>query len=352
MDEYAESKNNNLFQQYWAFFCLTTRFIKKNDFLVKDIANTSVLLRFDGHSIRAFENRCLHRNAQIYSEKSGNGYLICPFHGWGYRSDGALATIPYNDQMYGFDESKCSNIRLKEFKIEIVGKFIFLNLSDAPLKIEDQFSLELLEDLKSISNNIDSSYSMTTIHAKCNWKLIMEIVMDELHIPFVHPSTISTKKPFDPPTFIEGEDLKFSHIKDLSYKSASLLPHVEETWHHMVEEYPAKGSYLDYYFFPNLHFMVPTGGHSFAYCALFPQEYDLTSIDYFYTTAKRKINNRIFSIVHSEAIGFGLRTFKEDIVMMENVQKSASSAILSGNYGKYEKRISAWRNYFRDNNFE
>jgi len=349
MDKYTHSRSDYFYENYWVFTCLTTRISNKNDYLVKEIANTSVILRFDGDQIRAFENRCPHRNAQIYSEESGNSYLTCPFHGWGYRPDGTLASIPYNKEMYGFDEIKRSQIRLKEFKLEIIGKFIFLNLQDNPIEIEDQFSNELLDDLRSISNHIDSSYSITNIPAKCNWKLIMEIVMDDLHIPFVHPNTISTKRPFEPPKFIHSESFKFSQIKNISYKTSTALPHVDETWHSMVDPFSAKGSYIDYYFFPNLHFMVPTGGYSFAYCAQFPKEDDSTLIEYLYTTAKRKFKNKIFTVVHSEAIGFGLRTFMEDVAMMENVQKSSKSSPLLGNYGNYENRIQAWRNFFREN---
>ncbi len=336
------------------FFSLTTQISNKYDYIKKSIAGKSIIVRNDGERLRAFENRCPHRNAQLFSEDEGNAYLRCPFHGWGFRSDGSLAGIPYNEEMYGFSKEYCQNISLLEYGLEIIGKFIFINLSHTPLKIEDQFSIFMLEDLKNLSKHIDTNFSTTKIHAKCNWKLIMEIVMDPLHIPFVHPSTISTKRPFVPPssTIIHNKEFNYYRINELSYKTTTSLPHEDENWHPLVESYPSKGTYLEYYFFPNLHFIVPTGGFSFAYCAQFPQEYNLTTINYFYATAKRKVNHRIFPIVNIEAFGFGLRTFLEDVAMMENVQLSANSDLLTGNFGNYEMHIKAWRNFFRDFDYE
>jgi len=351
IDGYAGDRGDYYFSNYWVFACLTTEIAKKNDYIKKTIAGKSIIVRNDGETIRAFENRCPHRNAQFFLDDTGNGYLQCPFHGWGFRADGSLAGVPYNKEMYRLEESECQKISLNKFGIEILGKFIFINLSQSPLKIEDQFSSEMLDDLQKISHHIDTCYSTTKIFAKCNWKLIMEIVMDPLHIPFVHPSTISTKMPFTPPPIstFPSQEFEYSSVSELSYKAATPLPHENENWHSMVESYPVKGSYLDYYFFPNLHFMVPTGGFSFAYCAQFPDQSNRTTINYFYTTAKRKIKHRIFQVVHSEAISFGLRTFLEDVAMMENVQKSADLYKLTGSYGGYDLHIKAWRNFFDKN---
>jgi phenylpropionate dioxygenase-like ring-hydroxylating dioxygenase large terminal subunit len=177
----------------------------------------------------------------------------------------------------------------------------------------------------------------------------MEIVKDQLHIPFVHPDTISTKRPFVPPEISSFPKNEFSinSIKELSFKYSTPVPHEEEDWHCMVDPYPSHGNYLDYYFFPNLHFMVPSGGYGFAYCSQFPQEANLTAINYLYTTAKRRVLHRVFSVVALEALSFGLRTFLEDVAMMENVQLSANSGPLSGKFGRYDLQIKAWRNFFR-----
>jgi carnitine monooxygenase subunit len=347
-DGYAGDRGDYYFSNYWVFVCLKTEIAKKNDYIKKTIAGKSVIVRNDGENYRAFENKCPHRNAQLVLDDTGNGYLKCPFHGWGFRADGALAGIPYNKEMYGLTEIECQKISLNKISIVTIGKFIFINLSQNPIKIEDQFAPEMLEDLKKISPHIDANYTTTKIFAKCNWKLIMEIVMDPLHIPFVHPSTISTKRPFTPPPLsaFPDQEFEYKNVRELSYKTATPLPHENENWHSMVDDYPVKGNYLDYYFFPNLHFMVPTGGFSFAYCAQFPAKSNRTNINYFYTTAKRKIKHRIFQVVHSEAIGFGLRTFLEDVAMMENVQNSADLSKLSGVFGRYDLHIKAWRNFF------
>ncbi|MEM7667017.1 MAG: Rieske (2Fe-2S) protein [Pseudomonadota bacterium] len=52
-----------------------------------------VLYRTDGE-IRAFVDRCPHRGAKLSDGKIRDGKIECPYHGWRFGPDGALAEMP------------------------------------------------------------------------------------------------------------------------------------------------------------------------------------------------------------------------------------------------------------------
>ena len=58
-----------------------------------------VAIRGDDGVVRAFRNSCRHRGTALVAGHGCARSLVCPFHGWVYRLDGALRHVP--DQ-YGF----------------------------------------------------------------------------------------------------------------------------------------------------------------------------------------------------------------------------------------------------------
>ena len=62
--------------------------------LARKLAGTPiVLVRMDG-AVRAFVDRCPHRNYPLSDGRLRNGLLECPYHGWGFAADGACALVP------------------------------------------------------------------------------------------------------------------------------------------------------------------------------------------------------------------------------------------------------------------
>jgi phenylpropionate dioxygenase-like ring-hydroxylating dioxygenase large terminal subunit len=53
-----------------------------------------VLARFDGSGIRAFVDRCPHRNGRLSDGAMREGALTCPYHGWEFDAEGACQLIP------------------------------------------------------------------------------------------------------------------------------------------------------------------------------------------------------------------------------------------------------------------
>ena len=72
-----------------------TRLIKPGKPISRMIDQCPIVLWRDGTgTIRAMENRCVHRRAALSGGKIIDGNLRCPCHGWRYDSTGACVRIP------------------------------------------------------------------------------------------------------------------------------------------------------------------------------------------------------------------------------------------------------------------
>jgi phenylpropionate dioxygenase-like ring-hydroxylating dioxygenase large terminal subunit len=345
-----KQESQNIFEKKWVFYGVSNFFKEKNDFLARKIGNINVVVLGDGaNNFTCVENICPHRGAMFVKEGFGNGKLICPFHYWAFSNNGDLLGIPYEDKLFLFDENQKNNIKLKEYRVELVGKFIFVNLSDAPRPIEEQVARELLDQLIEISKSMDESYTYTNIKSTANWKLLVEIVMDELHVPFVHSKTFAKIRSYIPGDYSDKKiEYKFSRDIDISISTQVNYPlPKEEAWHDKVQSSLDKNIYYDFFIFPNLHFFS-SNGLTFSYSAFYPQETS-TIIDYYFSTAKKTKTSELFKIVHYESIKYGLNVYSEDIAAVENLQNAAKLGVkITCNYGRYEHWIKAWREYFEE----
>ena len=71
--------------------------------LSRDVAKTPVKVRLAGTDlvlwrgeggVAAFLDRCPHRNYPLSEGRIDRGRLVCPYHGWAFKSDGACADVP------------------------------------------------------------------------------------------------------------------------------------------------------------------------------------------------------------------------------------------------------------------
>ena len=363
----SEAETVAVFRQAWVFVGMTTFAKKKNDFFSRRVGGESLITRFDGNGFRSFINRCPHRGAQLFTDACGNGDLTCPFHGWHFNDEGMVSAIPFEKSKYCFDVEVRSKLRLEEVHTKTIGKFIFINLSEAPIDINDQLPQSIIDTLVEVSMVLDDSYSLSRIPAACNWKLLAEIVFDELHVPFVHANTFAKILKYETNAKIDVDgnlhrdtyrpSMSFSKMKNLMLHKMSQLsfsigtanPQFKmEAWHDCVERFRDKNYYYDVFVFPNLHFISASGGFSFSYCAYFPEAVAATTVDYFFTTGRVKKPSQLIPIAHLESVRAGLTIYEEDILMMENVQSATNTRVFFPNHGSYESSIVKWRSFFRE----
>lgn len=76
----------------------------------------------------AVEDRCLHRGARLADGAVDNGCLACPYHGWQYAADGAVARIPAMPPACPIPE----HFRIPAFSCVDQDGFVWINMAAHP----------------------------------------------------------------------------------------------------------------------------------------------------------------------------------------------------------------------------
>ena len=110
-------EQERIFGRAWLFVGHESQVAKPGDFYTTVLAGQPVVMvrvaeggGEDG-TVRVLFNRCPHRSAVVAAERAGHLDLFrCAYHGWTFRLDGALQSIP-RDEDYagtGFDRADCN----------------------------------------------------------------------------------------------------------------------------------------------------------------------------------------------------------------------------------------------------
>lgn len=341
-----EEESRNALTDVWFFVGLKSQISNNGDYFKVRIYSNEMIIRNGDGIISAFNNRCTHRGAPIFFDPQGNSNLKCPFHGWSFDNEGHISAIPFRNY-FDLELNECLN--LTQYKVELIGQFIFVNYSPSPKALTSQFDMNIINVLEDISDHLDSYKSSTSFKAECNWKLLYEITIDPLHVPFVHNNTLNKLRPFKPSKIIVKKDNNsYIDIKELSGISETPREPVNlYPWRNHVKRWRDIDVYIDIVIFPNLHLVTADGGFSFSYESFFPINYHSTLINYVFTTALRKSNYSYFPVIHLESMRQGLNVYLEDIFIAEELQKTSLNYNKKINQGIYENNIYRFRDYFK-----
>lgn len=191
-----EAEKRTLFNRTWHFLAHESEIPNNGDYVVRRVLeDLFIIARGDDGKVRAFLNLCRHRGGQVCRNESGNTRrFTCPYHAWSYKTDGALAGVPYHEEAYGGD----TELNRAEFGLlappqsGIFNGLIFINLDpDAkPLKeYLGDFSTYLEFYFPSAPRNVEVRGPQRW-RFKANWKVGAENFSgDTYHTPHTHAST-------------------------------------------------------------------------------------------------------------------------------------------------------------------
>ncbi|MDY7577042.1 SRPBCC family protein [Herbaspirillum sp. RTI4] len=141
----------------------------------------SYTLRNIGAQNRLLDNVCRHRFNLIDPPGFGNRKFRCGYHGWTYDADGGASFIPLRNTFKNLPD----DIRLTSAPHEDIHGFQFLMQAD-PARRQTVARL-----LTQMGTPAGGHFFRGEIRHQCNWKLIVENVLDSYHVSFVHASTFS-----------------------------------------------------------------------------------------------------------------------------------------------------------------
>lgn len=264
--KYFDLENKKIFSRLWVFACSIVDLPKANSYFLAKMPFGEVIISREGDHFYAFYNKCLHRGHPIVSKQRGESSFVCPYHNWCYAANGGLTHIPGDKDFYFADRDEYIFERLQMVSIRRLGDFLFINTDDNPIKLEEQFNLEIIENLEKTRDKIGPVSLSLSIPLRFNWKLIFENLRDPLHPIYLHPTSLTQEVDFyasknksvvnespieglrDISSFSRDGDLRNMHAP---YKNDFVMCDNGE-------------NYLNWLLFPFTHIPCPDGGVLYA----------------------------------------------------------------------------------------
>jgi phenylpropionate dioxygenase-like ring-hydroxylating dioxygenase large terminal subunit len=348
-----ERERDLLFKPLWQFIGLKVMLEEHNAFITRTLFGIPVVVQNFHGELRAFENICPHRQNPIQTASHGVRALTCGYHGWKFDREGAPANIPFEIELYRYPQQERDCLHLRRFALECIGNLVFVNLSPDPLPIKQQLGAATIATLAQSSLAYDSEVIMTTYDARFNWKLVYENLRDAHHPLFLHARTLNKSATFNA---IVNEDalvglkrMREEGIPDQARARALLRsfsgggrdvpidePVPRYSWFDELVRYRDQDWYYNWLVFPNLHIASGTGGYSFTIEHHIPVGPDRTEMIVYFVTAKKKQPYAASTaVLHELMIGTD-GILREDIGVLEQIQRTLHPDARSAHPGDYE----------------
>ena len=247
--ELFELEMQQLWRNTWIFVGHDSQVPRSGDYYTTQLGlQPVIMIRDTNGDVNVLMNRCAHKGARLATATHGNcgSLLRCSYHGWTYRLDGSLRTVPLNSGYEAEVLAKCTAGRgvVKLENVKNYRGFVFARLNPQGPGFEEYFG----ESLTSIDNLVDRSPegrlevaggTLRYMH-NCNWKMFIENLNDTMHPMVAHESSAGTAR-----------DL----WRAMNMPAGTPMPMVVEQFAPFVS---------DYKFFDDMGVKIYENGHSYT----------------------------------------------------------------------------------------
>lgn len=185
----------DIFNRAWIFVAHESEIAKPGDFVRRAIGDGWwIISRDKDGQIHALFDSCRHRGAQLCRAEAGNTAVFrCPYHGWTFRSDGALIGVPFHSE--AFKTLNYADWGLWHAPhIENYGGFIFASLDPQALPLREyigDFAWYLDMHLKLFPGGWEVAGPPSRWRIRANWKTAAEnSTGDSYHTVTLHRSIV------------------------------------------------------------------------------------------------------------------------------------------------------------------
>jgi phenylpropionate dioxygenase-like ring-hydroxylating dioxygenase large terminal subunit len=175
-----QAEMERVLRRYPTPFCPSAALAEPGAYVARQAAGVPiVVVRGRDGVARGFRNTCRHRGTQIASGSGCAQSLVCPYHGWVYRLDGALRHVPGE---HGFPELDKDSRGLVPVATEERAGLVFVT-QDEPAVAG---ALDRLPELVAADQMLVGSSALII---DANWKVFVEGFLEGYHIKATHPET-------------------------------------------------------------------------------------------------------------------------------------------------------------------
>lgn len=339
-----EQEQARVFGRLWIFACLAAAIDADQAYAARRIGGQPVLIVSHQGRIRAFANRCPHRLMPLKPDGFGQGRMVCPYHGWVFSEDGKVKSVPKEAILYQYEPCERDELCLREYAVEVVGGFVFVNLDPSPIPITQQFSASMLQRLRDISGHFGKVLIHSDIEARYNWKLNFENVVDPEHVPYVHPRS------FQPLLGKAGEDASaaFRSVPVHASPSASTLDQSRFSempmrvepwpWHQQVDRFGPPDTYHNHFLFPNVNF-ISVAGLIFLVQQFEPVSPDRTQVRFTLCAAGSSGRIAALPAILRAHLNSEVQVLMEDVAFLERLQAHLTDDAPAARHGRYEHAV-------------
>lgn len=178
-----DSLGRQLWETHWHLVCHRNELPLNGDFIKLQVLDEEVVVFNDQGDIVAFDNRCPHRGARMYTEASGNQAATCGYHGWTYAAGRVIVPRPEE-----FSQCDLATADLRRWQTDWIGDFLFVGKHPRQaLDVQLGQTRPILED---ISFGVAGRHDMNAYEFECDWRIALENALEPYHVPLIHPTSL------------------------------------------------------------------------------------------------------------------------------------------------------------------
>ncbi|MBA2614374.1 MAG: aromatic ring-hydroxylating dioxygenase subunit alpha [Actinobacteria bacterium] len=309
-DSVFAEERRRIFHRTWQYAGPAAAVAEPGDFLThRTGAVPLVVVRDTDGALNAFVNVCRHRGAEVVLAERGNRKTLqCHYHAWTYGLDGCLRAAPGEKEQVDFDRSEFSLVRVQA---ETWGPFLFVNpVAGAPPLAETLGELPAIVNASGLDFDGLQLRETAEYDTAANWKAIVDNQLECYHCPVAHPAFAAlvdtddyTTEEFPTFTVQRGRVRDSARGGDGPYRISA---GVDESFY--------------VFLWPNFALNVYPGPGNVSVNVFLPLEPGRTLARYHYYFADAVSDDDL-----AEFVGFIDQVQREDIVLVESVQRGLGS---------------------------
>ena len=176
-------EKDRIFMKTWLCVGREEQIPASGDYFTGRIVDEPFVVARDADGkINAFMNMCLHRGVPVASGCGNKRNFSCPYHAWTYDLQGKLRAAPY---MGKSTMTSVDGRQLKPIRLALWRGWIFINFNDESIGFSE-FMEPWEKELWWFKTEQCRSAEKVVLEVGCNWKLLVENLIDIYHVPVIH----------------------------------------------------------------------------------------------------------------------------------------------------------------------